>query len=72
MKKNYPLLLGSQFLSAFGDNAILFIVLGPLTFAFNEGKDHPVTPRVSLPLNRDGAPDVPTENPASQIRKKCK
>lgn len=38
MKKNYPLLLGSQFLSAFGDNAILFIVLGPLTFAFNEGK----------------------------------
>lgn len=72
MKKNYPLLLGSQFLSKFDDNAILFIVLGPLTFAFNEGKDHPVTPCVSLPLNLDGAPDVPAENCESQICKKCK
>ena len=32
-KRNYPLLLGSQFLSAFGDNAILSVILGPLTFA---------------------------------------
>ncbi len=31
--RNYPLLLGSQFLSAFGDNAILAVILGPLTFA---------------------------------------
>jgi LPLT family lysophospholipid transporter-like MFS transporter len=28
---NYPLLLAGQFLSAFGDNAILWIFLGPLT-----------------------------------------
>jgi LPLT family lysophospholipid transporter-like MFS transporter len=31
-KKNYPLLLGGQFLSAFGDQAILAIILGPLLF----------------------------------------
>ena len=28
-KRNYPLLLASQFLSAFGDNLILMIILGP-------------------------------------------
>jgi LPLT family lysophospholipid transporter-like MFS transporter len=36
MKRNYPLLLASQFLSAFADNAILMLILGPLMIAFSE------------------------------------
>lgn len=32
MKRNYPLLLASQFLGAFGDQAILAVILGQLTF----------------------------------------
>lgn len=38
MKRNYPLLLVSQFLSAFGDQAILAIILGQLTFAQQAGR----------------------------------
>jgi LPLT family lysophospholipid transporter-like MFS transporter len=37
-KKNYPLLLTGQFLSAFGDNAILMVILGPLTWLVREGR----------------------------------
>ncbi|MEP6662941.1 MAG: MFS transporter [Verrucomicrobiota bacterium] len=37
-QRNYPLLLASQFLSAFGDNAILTLILGPLLVAFAKGK----------------------------------
>ena len=37
-RRNYPLLLVSQFLGALGDNAILAIILGPLMKAFAEGK----------------------------------
>jgi LPLT family lysophospholipid transporter-like MFS transporter len=33
--RNYPLLLASQFLSAFGDNAILALILGPVLVRFN-------------------------------------
>ena len=36
--RNYPLLLASQFLSAFGDNAILILILGPLMASFSQGK----------------------------------
>ncbi len=36
-KRNYPLLLGSQFLSAFGDNAILAIILGEILRRFLAG-----------------------------------
>jgi len=35
--RDYPLLLASQFLSAFGDNALLSIILGPLTVARSAG-----------------------------------
>ncbi len=38
MKKNYPLLLWSQFLSAFGDNAILAVILGQLTLLQKAGE----------------------------------
>ncbi len=34
--RNYPLLLASQFLSAFGDNAILALILGPILIQFNK------------------------------------
>lgn len=39
MKKNtnYPLLLTSQFLGAFGDNAILALILGPVMKSFQAG-----------------------------------
>jgi len=37
-RHNYPLLLGSQFLSAFGDNLILMLILGPLLTAYQAGK----------------------------------
>lgn len=37
-QRNYPLLLVSQFLGAFGDNMLLAIILGPLTFAVKEHK----------------------------------
>jgi LPLT family lysophospholipid transporter-like MFS transporter len=37
-KRNFPLLLGSQFLSAFGDNAMLAVILGQLTFQRNAGQ----------------------------------
>ena len=30
-RRNYPLLLAGQFLGAFGDNAILAVILGQLT-----------------------------------------
>ncbi len=35
--RNYPLLLASQFLGAFGDNAILAVILGQLTFQQRAG-----------------------------------
>jgi len=38
MKRNYPLLLVSQFLGAFGDNAILMVILGQLTIAQQAGR----------------------------------
>lgn len=37
MKRNYPLLLGSQFLSAFGDNVILAVIIGQLTILQQKG-----------------------------------
>lgn len=36
--RNYPLLLGGQFLGAFGDNFVLAALLGPLTFQLVSGK----------------------------------
>ena len=36
--RNYPLLLGSQFLSAFGDNAIIMVILGQLTLLAKAGQ----------------------------------
>jgi len=36
-KRNYPLLLVSQFLGAFGDNAILVVILGPLMAKYHAG-----------------------------------
>lgn len=36
--KNYPLLLSSQFLGAFGDNAILAVILGQLLFLKQHGE----------------------------------
>lgn len=35
--RNYPLLLASQFLGAFGDNAVLAVILGQLTFQQQQG-----------------------------------
>lgn len=35
--RNYPLLLVSQFLGALGDNMILAVILGQLTFQFQQG-----------------------------------
>ncbi len=35
--RNYSLLLASQFLSAFGVQAVLFVIIGPLTFQHNAG-----------------------------------
>jgi MFS transporter, LPLT family, lysophospholipid transporter len=35
--RNYPLLLASQFLGAFGDNAVLAVLVGPMTFAQQAG-----------------------------------
>ncbi len=37
-KRNYPLLLVSQFLGALGDNVILMVILGQLTFRFRQGE----------------------------------
>src|SRR5271154_4651652 len=37
-RRNYPLLLASQFLSAFGDNLILMLILGPFLTQFQAGK----------------------------------
>lgn len=37
-RRNYPLLLASQFLGAFGDNAILAVILGGLTFDQQAGR----------------------------------
>ncbi len=37
-RRNYPLLLASQFLSAFGDNLILMLILGPFLTDFDAGK----------------------------------
>lgn len=36
--RNYHLLLGSQFLGAFGDNFLLAAILSPLTYLLKEGK----------------------------------
>jgi LPLT family lysophospholipid transporter-like MFS transporter len=36
--RNYPLLLASQFWSAFGDNFILVVILGPIMNQFKDGK----------------------------------
>ncbi len=36
-KRNYPLLLAGQFLSAFGDNALLGVILGQLTYLEKTG-----------------------------------
>lgn len=36
-KRNYPLLLGSQFLGAFGDNALLAVIVGQLTYLQQSG-----------------------------------
>lgn len=36
-KRNYPLLLASQFLSAFGVQAVLFVIIGQLTFQHRDG-----------------------------------
>ncbi len=36
-RRNYPLLLASQFLSAFGDNAILAVIVGQLTYLQRAG-----------------------------------
>jgi LPLT family lysophospholipid transporter-like MFS transporter len=36
--RNYPLLLASQFLGALGDNMILAVILGQLTFKFRAGQ----------------------------------
>jgi LPLT family lysophospholipid transporter-like MFS transporter len=36
--RNYPLLLASQFLGAFGDNAILAVILGQLTLLQQQGR----------------------------------
>ena len=35
--RNYPLLLASQFLNAFGVQAVLFVILGQLTFQHRDG-----------------------------------
>ena len=37
-RRNYPLLLASQFLSAFGDNLILMLILGPFLTRFQAGQ----------------------------------
>lgn len=37
-RRNYPLLLASQFLSAFGDNFILVLILGPLLTELKAGR----------------------------------
>jgi len=37
-RRNYPLLLASQFLSAFADNFILMLILGPLLIELKNGK----------------------------------
>ena len=36
-RRNFPLLLTSQFLSAFGVQAVLFVIIGQLTFQHNAG-----------------------------------
>jgi len=36
--RNYPLLLASQFWSAFGDNFILVVILGPIMNQLKDGK----------------------------------
>lgn len=43
--RNYPLLLASQFLSAFGDNVILAIIVGQLTLQQHHGDISPSTGR---------------------------
>src|ERR1039457_5949628 len=37
-RRDYPLLLASQFLSVFGDNLILMLILGPFLKQFEAGK----------------------------------
>ena len=36
--RNYPLLLISQFLGALGDNMILMVIIGRLTFKYQAGE----------------------------------
>jgi LPLT family lysophospholipid transporter-like MFS transporter len=38
LRRNFPLLLASQYLGAFGDNAILAVILGQLTFQQQAGR----------------------------------
>lgn len=45
--RNYSLLLSGQFLSAFGDNAILMIILGPLMAQLREGIITPVEQQIT-------------------------
>jgi LPLT family lysophospholipid transporter-like MFS transporter len=37
-RRNYPLLLAGQFLGAYGDNFLLAAILGPLTYALQDGR----------------------------------
>jgi len=41
LKRNYPLLLVSQFLGAFGDNALLAVIVGQLTYLQQSGSISP-------------------------------
>ncbi|MDX2186650.1 MAG: MFS transporter [Opitutaceae bacterium] len=47
MRRNYPLLLSGQFLGAFGDNAILAIIVGQLTYLQLAGQITPEQLRLS-------------------------
>jgi MFS transporter, LPLT family, lysophospholipid transporter len=43
--RNYPILLASQFISAFGDNALLGVIIGQLTYLQQRGQITPDTLR---------------------------
>ncbi|HEY4301669.1 MAG TPA: MFS transporter [Candidatus Didemnitutus sp.] len=47
VKRNYPLLLAGQFLSAFGDNAVLAVIVGQLTYLQQRGAISAETLRTS-------------------------
>src|SRR5580693_9158021 len=46
-RRNYPLLLASQFLSAFADNFILMLIVGPLLIDLANGKITPMEQSVA-------------------------